>query len=575
MASYLTELVPSYCFDDVLIRPRSSDIASRLEVSLATNIGVAPRHLWLKTPLISSPMDTITDERMAISMALLGGLGIIHRYMNPEDQVSQVASVKRYVNYVFREPYMIDSMATVMDALEQKANLGVSTFCVMDNGNFVGLITRRDLEGKDLDFPIRAIMTPNSQIYKCFISKHDANQLTPTHPRFINLMTVARDIMIKHSIEKVPVFYDEVNTGGTAKYQLIVHPEGVRLGDFRSSIGVYPQVSINRDFSSSIGGSERPPWYDKSAPHGTTTPEFMQQNLYGLITRRSVQHFFDNQNTASLDARGRLIVGAAIGIRPGYIEQARALVAAGADCLCIDVANGHNMHTLDAVRALRAEFADLIIMAGNICTAEGYLAMAAAGADCVRVGIGSGSICTTRLETGVGFGQWSALRECATVSKSNIHVDISTLPKLISDGGTLNKTGNKVKALAAGAHAIMLGRTLASCIESPGQVITRNGSRVKYFRGMASTMANLSKQESQATSKRKQLETDFVAEGIDGLVEVRGSVSDVVHQINGGLRSGLSYLGVRNIDELHTIPISWGLSTSIGLAETNTRLKTL
>ncbi len=221
-------------------------------------------------------------------------------------------------------------------------------------------------------------------------------------------------------------------------------------------------------------------------------------------------------------------------------------------------------------------------MAGNVCESRGFKALADIGIDCVRVGIGNGSICTTRGETGIGFGQFSAVNECFDC-KVKYGLDV----KIICDGGSLGKTGNKVKALASGASAVMLGRTLAATEESPGQVIIRNGKRFKYIRGMASTMANISKQEAdlsvagggdKTTSKKRKLNTKFTAEGVDGEQELRGSVVDLLEQINGGLRSGLSYLGSHNMAELHSKrannEIQFCVSTVIGLSETGIRVKT-
>lgn len=512
------KIVASYCFDDLLLRPSRSQITSRSQVNLETELGSRHRHLKLTIPLISSPMDTVTGERMAIKMALLGGIGIIHRYMSLEDQLAQVANVKRYVNYIFMEPYTIIASASVGDARLAQEENGVSTLCVLDDrNNFIGLLTQRDLLNKLHTIQVSDIMSPISSLYKIFISPELASNLqtvNPASPIFADIMTRANNLMNAFAIEKIPLF---------------IETDGVPLA------------------------------------------------LFGLVTRRSVQHYFDNQSSASLDSRGRLRVGAAIGIRPGYLEHTAKLVESGVDIVCVDVANGHNSGTLDAVRQLRAQFPDLVIMAGNICTLEGYIDLVEAGADCIRVGIGNGSICTTRLETGAGFGQWSALQECADYIFAR--PDYAQMPKLICDGGTLNKTGNKVKALAIGSSAIMMGRTLGSCDESPGQVIHRNGKRMKYFRGMASTMANLSKQESQQTSQshKRKLETEFTAEGVDGVVELKGSVQDVITQITGGLRSGLSYQGASSILELHGkyASLEWGLCTAIGQSETGIRVTTL
>lgn len=535
-------LTPSYCFDDVLLRPKYSEISSRSEINLETEIGSAHRSLKLKLPLISSPMDTVTDEKMAIKLALAGGIGIIHRYMTIDEQVTQVENVKRYVNYIFRVPHVINSSTNVYDARCIQELHGIKTLCVVDtNPNnykesiLFGLITERDLAGKDPNSPITEIMTPFNRLHKLFVDSAQMAELENgpgNNITFTSIMSQSRDMMNKYAVEKIPIF-------------------------------------------KMINNSET-------------------QLLYGLVTQRSVQHYFDNQSMSCLDKSGRLCVGAAVGIKPGYLEHVAALVAVGVDLICVDVANGHNMHTINAVGQIRSQYSDLVIMAGNICTLDGYKRLAAAGADNIRIGIGNGSICTTRLETGNGFGQWSALKECADYIYSHLAHDMhntstvtstvtTALPKLICDGGTLGKTGNKVKALAIGASAIMMGRTLASCEESPGQIITRNGKRMKYFRGMASTMANLSKQETQSSAssmeytplkKKAKLDVDFTAEGVDGVVDLKGSVVDVVNQIVGGLKSGLSYQGVYSIDELHNIyyTVEWALSTTIGQSETGIRV---
>ena len=528
------KILQSYCFDDMLLRPSRSHISSRSQVNLETELGSRHRNLKLNIPLISSPMDTVTGERMAIKMALLGGIGIIHRYMSLEDQLAQVANVKRYVNYIFMEPYTINAHTTVSSAHDTQEENGVSTLCVLDDENtFVGLVTQRDLLNKPPEKRVCDIMTPVHNLYRIVITPELATELqtvNPADPIFADIMARANDLMNTYAIEKIPLFIESAN----------MCTESANMCTESANM-------------------------------------FRAPALFGLVTRRSVQHYFDNQSSASLDSRGRLRVGASIGIRPGFLEHTAKLVESGVDIVCVDVANGHNSGTLDAVRQLRVQFPDLVIMAGNICTLEGYIDLVDAGADCIRVGIGNGSICTTRLETGAGFGQWSALQECADYIFA--HPDYAQMPKLICDGGTLNKTGNKVKALAIGASAIMMGRTLGSCDESPGQVIHRNGKRMKYFRGMASTMANLSKQESQQTkqtSKRK-LDTEFTAEGVDGVVELKGSVQDVINQITGGLRSGLSYQGSTSIIELHGkyASLEWGLCTAIGLSETGIRVTTL
>ena len=316
--------------------------------------------------------------------------------------------------------------------------------------------------------------------------------------------------------------------------------------------------------------------------------------LVGLITLNNIKHYENNKGNACIDTNGSLCVGAAVGIIGDYLERLDKLINVGVDLICIDVANGFNKNVFEAITQIRSKYQHIVLMVGNVCNWQGYEALSKYDVDCVRVGVGNGSICTTRLETGIGKGQFSAVLECF-----KYRVEHNTLPNkmpnIICDGGSLGKTGNKMKALACGSSAIMLGRTLASTEESPGTIIYRNGKRFKYIRGMASTMANLSKQEktelntqsvntnnsntnSNTNNNNKKLKTKFTAEGVDGEQELSGSVVDVIEQINGGLKSGLSYLGCRNINEVHKKSaqdkIKFNIVTSIGMSETGIRVKT-
>lgn len=564
----------SLCFDDVLLRPRPSSIRTRSDINLDTVLGyVQGRKINLKKPLISSPMDTVTDGEMAINMALNGGLGIIHRFMSIDEQVAEVIRVKRYVNYIFTEPYTVKDTMTIGEVIKRANEKQVTTFCVMNDKNrLVGIVTRRDfqyyidavdacidsnkvdeiskVEGDRL---ISKIMTPIIDMHKVTVLNKSINDVKTDHSYLESIMDIANNILNLYRIEKVPI---------VAHYR----HEDYEYGDV----------------------------LDQSMPTG---------ELLGLITRRSVEFYKKHRKKACLDTKGRLCVGAAVGIKAGFLDKAARLVDAGVDLLCVDVANGHNTNTHDAVRQLRDRFPNIVIMAGNVVTAEGYKDLVEAGADCIRIGIGNGSICTTRLETGVGFGQFTAIREiykCRVEMMNKLRESglEHTMPTLISDGGSLGKTGNKVKALVAGADAIMLGRSLASCEESPGKIIIKDGKRMKYYRGMASTMASLSSQERNKSglstyidmdaltlpAKRTKKQDIRASEGVDGLVEIQCSVSEQLDTIIAGVRSGLSYLGVTNMNELETlrqIPsgqkgcIEWARSTAIGQRETGIRINRL
>jgi IMP dehydrogenase len=453
------------------------------------------RSLRLKSPLISSPMDTVTGSQMAIAMALNGGLGVIHRFMSEEEQLRQVEEVKRYVQYIFTDPYTININDTVGNLRNIVNNTNVYTLCVIDNDMLVGIVTKRDL----------SLIINNDEIMDSECIIENIMTATPLVIFYNNNLTTedylleARVLMERHKIEKVPIVYKGSN------------------------------------------------------------------KLYGIITKRCIEFYFNNKKHATMDNNGRLSCGIAVGVANVNWEHIDALVEAGIDLLCVDVANGHNQNCIDMVVELRKRYPDIIIMAGNIVTGEGLIGLANAGVDCVRIGIGHGSICSTRLQTGVGFGQFSAVNELFECKRDN---NLTT--KLICDGGSLGKIGNKMKALASGADAVMLGRSLASCIESPGMIINRNGKRVKYFRGMASKMASMSKSGDKADSG--------TAEGVDGVVEVKGLVGDTIDEICGGIRSGMSYQGCRSLFELHDLRslngIEWGLSSAIGLSETGIRIKT-
>lgn len=536
------ELGASYCFDDVLMEPLYSTIVSRSTISLETNIATNGRKLILKTPLISSPMDTVSETEMAIKMALSGGLGIIHRYMSIEEQVAQVVKVKRFLQYIIKNPYLVLPDMNLEDIEELIDQYGVSTFCVvnsLEDNQLLGILTRRDIE--------KMKYMLGGQFGNDYISSSVIPGIAPTK----------KEILVKSCMSAI----DYVNGViiSDAKMDIITNPEAI--------LKTAKKMMIDNRY-------EKIPIVSRMTPNYDNQPDSVpdKYELQGLITLKNIKHWENNNAKACIDANGALCVGAAIGIIGDYKERLQALVAAGVDLVCIDVANGFNANVIDITREIRTQYPQLPIMVGNVCNWQGYEALAMLDVDCIRVGVGNGSICTTRLETGIGKGQFSAVSECFRYKTTNYK-----LPHIICDGGSLGKTGNKVKALACGAAAIMLGRTLASTEESPGQIIYRNGRRFKYIRGMASTMANLSKQE-KVSSPSKKLKTDFTAEGVDGEQELSGSVVDLIEQINGGIKSGMSYLGCHNIRELHDKSmkneIKFNLVTSIGMSETGIRVKT-
>lgn len=471
------EIRESYSFDDILIEPRYSNIKSRSDISLKTRLS---DKIMLNIPIISSPMDTVTEDFMAIEMAMSGGLGVIHRFQSIESQVKMIKNVKRHLSNMIRNPYTINYKCTLEELLSKYDISGIMV--VDENKKFVGIVSKRDIEvhqviGGSMDILVKDIMTPLERVK--YVRKYDIMEILSIYKQY--------------KVEKVPI-----------------------LGDDNSIIG--------------------------------------------LVVLKNLLYFYKNKDIALLDSSGRLVVGGAIGIND-YMERGRELVKVGVDLLCIDIANGYNEMMYNAIVELKREFPSVTIMAGNVCTRDGFEFLCKAGADCIRVNIGAGSICSTRIQTGIGVCQFSALMECSKIAKQyNV--------TMISDGGHCGKVGNKFKALAVGSGCVLLGKSLAGTKESPGNIIYKSGKRFKYYRGMASMYANLSKQERTGGDVNK----NFYVEGIEGEVEYKGNVVDELNRICNGMRSGMSYLGVRTISELHEIEVVFIKITSSGLNETLTRL---
>lgn len=482
----MNSIIDTLSFDDVLISPRISDIESRKTISLKTQL---TKNITLNLPLISSPMDTITEGKMAIEMALNGGLGIIHRYNTIDQQVDMVKEVKRYLSFVITNPYTILETETVQDLLIKIKEHGVYSYLVADENNILkGIVTKRDLNahiiaGNSNDIKITEIMTPQNKIHSMHNGKFTRQDVI--------------DLMNKHKIEKVPV------------------------------------LDIN-------------------------------YKIHGMILYKNLMDYEMNKNTYSLDLQNRLLVGAAVGIVGDYYERAVKLVEAGINILCIDVANGFNQTVSQVVQKLKTLNVD--IMAGNVCNPEGFEFLCRAGADCIRIGIGNGSICSTRLVTGVGSGQFTALMQCRQISrKYNVG--------MISDGGHLGKDGNIAKAFVVGSSAMILGKTLAATDETPGRIINRNNRRVKYYRGMASAMAMASKAE----LSKQEYNDNQNPEGVDMEIEIKGPVKNIIKRIESSIKSTMSYIGCKNTGVLRSIEddiVYYKQSTGV-MSETSIRGKTL
>ena len=555
----------SYCFDDILMEPLLSNVKSRRDINLEVDLGNNGRHLYLKNPLISSPMDTVTEDQMAIKMSLKGGLGIIHRFMTIEEQVSQVKKVKRYLQYIIKNPYLIDESESLLDLKSKIESTGVSTYCVVSGLNTTEDIFNESTANNISNMSFRITRSISNSLsneshkqynnqYKLLgiITKRDISFFNEFQPQNLNvkvkdLMTPLKNI---HSI-----------TYNGNKFKSLFKNGNYKSRNFKKMIENAKNLMMRHKI-------EKIPILDEN------------QYILGLITWKNINHYENNQNSASLDEYGRLLVGAAIGIREdiqdNYKERLNKLMEEDVDLINVDVASGFNYHVIGVIQWIRKTYPNLVIMAGSVCESNGFIALGKAGADCIRVGIGNGSICSTRLETGVGKGQFSAITECFDAAfyfgKNNLYHD---MPKIICDGGSLGKTGNKMKALAAGCSGIIMGKTLAATEESPGNVIFRNGRRMKYYRGMASTMANLNKQEK--LNGKGNINTKFTAEGVDTEIEMKGSVVDIIDQILGGIKSGMSYLGCHTVPELFQKNIDGviksNLVTPIGMSESGIRVK--
>lgn len=441
-------------FDDVLLVPGESSVLptqTDVKTQLSSNIK-------LNIPIISAAMDTVTTAPLAISIALQGGLGVIHKNMSVEEQAEEVRKVKRWQSGIVSNPVTLDADAPVRDAFEMRAKTRVSGFPILSNGKLVGMLTSRDLRTiSDYSQKIRDVMTK------------DPITASPK----INLAK-AKEILNSHRIEKLPL----VDSNGLLK---------------------------------------------------------------GLVTMTDILKRESNPN-ASLDKNGQLIVAAAVSTAANTMERAQALVEAGVDMLVVDTAHGHHIGVRNTVKAVRKKFPKLTICAGNVCTAEAVCDLAECGANIVKVGIGPGSICTTRIVAGVGFPQFSAIIECAKAAKK---VGV----KIIADGG-IKYSGDIVKALAAGGNAVMIGSLFAGTEESPGEVILADGRSYKSYRGMGSLGAMSAGSADRYFQGNVVEERKYVPEGIEGRVPYKGALRDTIYQLIGGIHSAMGYAGAANLDEL-------------------------
>ena len=448
-------------FDDVLLLPAHSVVLPK-DVDLVTRL---TRDIQLNIPLISAAMDTVTESRLAITMAQEGGIGIVHKNMSTEQQANQVRLVKKFESGVIKDPITVSPTTTIREVLEITRQHDISGVPVVEGEQLVGIVTNRDTRFETrFDAPVSTIMTGKDKLVTVKEGAGREEVLRLLH---------------EHRIEKV----------------LVVDAQ------FR---------------------------------------------LRGLITVKDIQKASDKPN-ACKDDQGRLRVGAAVGVGVGTDERVEALVNAGVDVVVVDTAHGHSEGVIQRVRWVKQHYPDLQVIGGNIATAAAARALAEAGADAVKVGIGPGSICTTRIVAGVGVPQISAVANVAQ------ELNGRGIP-VIADGG-IRYSGDMAKAVAAGAHSIMVGSMFAGTEEAPGEVELFQGRSYKSYRGMGSLGAMASQQGSSDRYFQEGSEADkLVPEGIEGRVPYKGPLQPVIHQLLGGLRSSMGYTGCATIEEMRTKP---------------------
>lgn len=441
-------------FDDVLLVPAYSEVLPR-NVDISSNF---TRNIKINTPIISAAMDTVSESEMAIAMARVGGIAVIHKNMSIEDQAIQVRKVKRAENGMIYDPITITKDATIGDALALMKENKIGGIPVVKDKKLIGIVTNRDLRFQtDMSCPIDLIMTKE-------------NLVTTKNPD----VKFASQLLLESKIEKLPV--------------------------------------VDDDF-----------------------------NLIGLITYKDITKIKDNPYAAK-DSKGRLRVAAGVGVTHNTMERVDALYNAQVDAIVIDTAHGHSKGVVEMLKKVKAKYPTLQVVVGNIATGDAALMLAEAGADAVKVGIGPGSICTTRIIAGVGVPQLNAIYDVAKALKG-------TGVPIIADGG-IRYTGDIVKAIAAGADSVMAGSMFAGVEESPGETIIYNGRKFKSYRGMGSLEAMQKGSKDRYFQDSEDDVKKLVPEGIAARVPYKGVLAEVVYQIIGGLRAGMGYCGASSINQL-------------------------
>jgi IMP dehydrogenase len=444
-------------FDDVLLLPRYSDFIPS-EASTQTKL---TKNITIKVPLVSAAMDTVTESRMAIALAEVGGIGIIHKNNSIEEQVSQVKTVKKYESGVVRDPITIESDKSIGELIKLTTELNISGMPVVDDNELKGIVTSRDFRYADnMDALVSSIMTPFDQLITVV-------EGTPQDS--------VKKLMHENRIEKVLVI-------------------------------------------------------DKSGA------------LSGLVTMKDIEKSAEHPD-ATKDDSGSLMVGAALGTGSDTLERAKALSEAGVDVFVIDSAHGHSKNVVDTIKMVKKEFSNIDVIGGNVATPDGALELVNAGADAIKVGMGPGSICTTRIIAGIGVPQITAILDIKEVIQDK---DIG----IIADGG-IRFSGDIAKAIAAGADSVMLGGLFAGTEEAPGKVELFQGRSFKTYRGMGSIGAMTERQDANRYMQEDLDSEKLVPEGIEGRVPYKGLVINVINQLVGGLRQSMGYIGCKTIEAVH------------------------
>ncbi len=448
-------------FDDVLLLPDYSEVLPR-EVDLVSQL---TKEIRLNIPIVSAAMDTVTESRLAITLAQEGGIGIIHKNMSLENQARQVRNVKKFESGVIKDPITTTPKTTVGEVLNLTRANGISGVPVVQDNKLVGIVTNRDIRFETrFDAPVSEVMTPKNKLITVEESFRKSEVMSLLH---------------KNRIEKI----------------LVINPEF---------------------------------------------------ELKGLITVKDIQKADDFPN-ACKDLDERLRVGAAVGVGEDTSERIDALVEAGVDVLVVDTAHGHSLGVIDTIQEIKKKYPEIQVIGGNIATGEAAKSLADAGADAVKVGIGPGSICTTRIVTGVGVPQITAVFDVAKSLKG-------TGVPIISDGG-IRYSGDIAKVLAAGAYCVMVGSLFAGTEEAPGEVELYQGRSYKSYRGMGSlgAMAQMYGSADRYFQTADELEK-LVPEGIEGRVPYKGGLTSVVYQIVGGVRAAMGYTGCNCMKEFRSKP---------------------